>query len=103
MPAPQSFSGRVLKDLVMHSIKAMLSIMTAATCCICTAAYTQPAPSELGPEALSSVRPSHGEEGPSIWTAAKMHQAQPVPLPKIDPEALSAAVRKRAANASSRP
>jgi hypothetical protein len=87
----------------MRSIKVILLVAISATFCICAAADAQPAPRELGFEGISSARPALHEGGPGTWTVRQMHQAQRAPLPKFDPDAVRAAARKRAANASAHP
>jgi hypothetical protein len=84
----------------------MLAIATLISGALMTygaSAQIQSAASEGGPESVNSVAVGAHEEGPNSWTAEKMRHAKPVPLPKVDPEAVRAAARRQSGDALARP
>src|SRR5262245_22526431 len=77
-------------------ILAAVALMSGSLAASAANAQAQPRPGDQGPEGLSSARPEAGAGKADVWTAEKMRRAEPVPLPKVDPEAVLAEARRQA-------
>src|SRR5262249_54948592 len=77
-------------------ILAAVALITGSLAATAANAQAQPRPSDQGPEGLSSARPEAGAGKSSAWTADKMRRAEPMPLPKVDPDAVLAEARRQA-------
>lgn len=74
---------------------AAATLISAALTGLYGTVQAQTSASGPDPEGFSSIRPGPSEGKPSDWTPAKVRQAQPVPLPEADPEAVKAAARRQ--------
>jgi len=77
-------------------ILAAVALITGSLAAVAANAQTQPRPADQGPEGLSSARPESGVGKSDRWTADMMRRAEPMPLPKVDPEAVLAEARRQA-------
>jgi hypothetical protein len=73
--------------------KAVLTVAALMSCAAVNSgeAQTVPIPNPPTSDGISSARPAPGEARSEPWTPEKMRQAEPMPLPKVDPDAVRAA------------
>jgi hypothetical protein len=71
------------------------AVMAAVAVTIVGHARAQSLPSGDDPEKITSVRVGPGQGRSSVWTETAIRNAQPVPLPKVDPQEVRAAFRLR--------
>src|SRR5690349_813165 len=73
--------------------KTLLTVAALMSCATVNSGEAQnlPIPNPPTSEGISSARPAPGEARSQPWTAQKMRQAEPMPLPKVDPDAVRAA------------